>query len=274
MQEIPTLVQDLGVARLTNSVYVGTVKFTVDEVKKWMDTNFTTERPAPEKLKNQLYDARMAFQVVNQAYAVTLRSAITDEIAALDKEGDQLIYAVKGTVDAALRMTFDAEKVQRAQYYSEFLKKYKIDPTENMISEWSKVQQACEEATTNYQLELAEKALGITAAMDRLKVIADTIRQKITNRAAELPAAQQMKNARAQMDPEYRALILILNSFAVTADDNYAYTEIIKTLNDNINYVRIHAMSKAAAAEEETPAEGGDSAEGEKADGNSEGAGE
>ena len=32
MQKIPTLVQDLGVARLTNSVYVGTMKFTVEQV--------------------------------------------------------------------------------------------------------------------------------------------------------------------------------------------------------------------------------------------------
>lgn len=252
MQQIPTLVQDLGVARLTNSVYVGTMKFTVDEVKKFINSSyFSTDNPVPELLKKQFLDTQSAYQVVNEAYAVTMRSAITDDIAALDKEGDQLVYAVKGIVEAALRMTFDETKVQKAQLYNEFLKKYKIDPTENMISEWSKVQQACEEATRNYQLELAEKELGITAAMDRLAVIADTIRQKISERAGQLPAAQQMKNARTAMDPEYRALILILNSFAVTASNQYIYQDIIRTLNDNINYVRIHAMSKSASGGDE-----------------------
>lgn len=185
MQQIPTLIQDLALTRLTNAVYVGTMKFTYDEVKKFKDSRFTTENPAPAKLTAQLTDFRYAYERVNDAYALTLRSAITDQIAALDTEGDQLIYAVKGIVEAAQRMTFDTEKVQRANYYAEFLKKYKIDPTENMISEWSKVQQACEEAETNYQLELAEAKLGITEAMDRLKVIANTIREKITQRSSE-----------------------------------------------------------------------------------------
>ena len=96
-------------------------------------------------------------------------------------------------------LAFDEERVRWANIFAEFLKKYRIDPTENMISEWSKVQQACEEAETNYQLELAEAKLGITEALDRLKVIANTIREKITQRSSELPEAQQMKNARAAM---------------------------------------------------------------------------
>ena len=82
-----------------------------------------------------------------------------------------------------------------------------------MISEWSKVQQMCQEADTNYQLELAGKALGIKGAMDRLKVIADTIRTKITDRSASLPTQQQMKQARLAAYPEYKALIQILNAF-------------------------------------------------------------
>ena len=168
-------------------------------------------------------------------------------------------------------MTFDTEKVQRANYYAEFLKKYKIDPTENMISEWSKVQQACEEAETNYQLELAEAKLGITEAMDRLKVIANTIREKITQRSSELPEAQQMKNARAAMDPEYKALTLIINSLAVCANSIYDYEDIIKTLNKNITYVKTHAISKAGSGEDVQPEDGGESEDGGQQDGGSDG---
>lgn len=251
MQKIPTLVQDLGVARLTNAVYVALMKFTVEQVEHFVD-QYPSGGPETEVLGPQLYDAKKAYKVVNDAYALTLRSAITDDIAALDKEGDQLIYAVKGTVEAALRMTFDAEKVKLAQLYSEFLKKYKVDPTENMISEWSKVQQLCEEADASTALTAAEAALGITEAMNRLKVIADAIRQKITQRSGELPEAQQMKKARAAMDPEYKALILVLNSLAVAyASKTSQYDPLIKTLNDNINYVRIHAMSKSASGGDE-----------------------
>ena len=269
MQQIPTLIQDLALTRLTNAVYVGTMKFTYDEVKKFKDSRFTTENPAPAKLTAQLTDFRYAYERVNDAYALTLRSAITDQIAALDTEGDQLIYAVKGIVEAAQRMTFDTEKVQRANYYAEFLKKYKIDPTENMISEWSKVQQACEEADMNAQVDVAATKLGIKPAIVRLGVIADTIRAKITQRSSELPEAQQMKNARAAMDPEYKALVLIINSLAVCADSNYPYGEIIKTLNQNITYVKTHAISKAGSGEEVQPEEGGESEDGGQQDGGS-----
>lgn len=56
----------------------------------------------------------------------------------------------------------------------------------------------------------------------------------------------------------------------MTAADQYIYEEIIKTLNQNIDYVRIHAMSKSSAsgeqpedggsedAPESTPGDGGD----------------
>ena len=269
MQQIPTLIQDLALTRLTNAVYVGTMKFTYDEVKKFKDSQFTTENPAPAKLTAQLADFQSAFQTVNDAYALTLRSAITDQIAALDSEGDQLIYAVKGIVEAAQRMAFDEERVRWANIFAEFLKKYKIDPTENMISEWSKVQQACEEADMNAQVDVAATKLGIKPAIVRLGVIADTIREKITQRSSELPEAQQMKNARAAMDPEYKALVLIINSLAVCADSNYPYGEIIKTLNQNITYVKTHAISKAGSGEEVQPEEGGESEDGGQQDGGS-----
>ena len=41
-------------ARLTNSVYVGTMKFTLDEVKKFINSEyFATERPVPELLRKR-----------------------------------------------------------------------------------------------------------------------------------------------------------------------------------------------------------------------------
>ena len=252
MVTIPTLVQDLGIGRLTNSVYVGTMKFTIDTVDAFV-ASLPAEHPDVKLVAQQLLEAEKAYQTLNAAYALTLRSAVTDEIASLDKEGDQVFLGVKEMVSAALRMTFDAEKTRHAQVYSEFLKKYKVDVRENMISEWSKLQQLCEEAAATEALTQAEAALGLTAAMDRLTAIATQIRQKITQRSGELPEAQQMKNARLAMDPEYKALILVINSSAVFTA-NPAYDNVIKTLNGNINYVRIHAITKSAGGEEPEPA--------------------
>lgn len=246
MQKIPELVQDLALTRLTNAVFVGTMKFTVEHVEAFVDEQLP-QAPEVAMLRLQLADAKRAYQVLNEAYAKTLRSAITDDIAALDTEGDQLYMAVKQTVEGAEKMTFDAARVQAAKAYVELLKKYRIDTKENMISEWSKVQQLCEEAAESMTLQQAAQTLGIATAMERLAAISASIREKITQRSGELPEAQQMKRARTAMEPEYRALVQILNASAIIYQQA-GYPELIKTLNGNISYVKIHAMAKGTAS--------------------------
>ena len=61
-----------------------------------------------------------------------------------------------------------------------------------------------------------------------------------------------MKKARAAMDPEYRAMITVINASAVFTR-NTTFDDLIKTLNGNLNYVRIHAMSKTAAGDPPEP---------------------
>ena len=76
------------------------------------------------------------------------------------------------------------------------------------------------------------------------------IRQKITERSGELPEAQQMKKARAQ--------ILVLNASAVIYGQGGDFDGIVKKLNDNFNYVRIHAMAHTATETSPDPSKGGD----------------
>ena len=86
-----------------------------------------------------------------------------------------------------------------------------------------------------------------------MKFTVDEFRKTFVNDKGtnSMPAQQQMKQARLAAYPEYKALIQILNAFAITDDErSYEYGELIKTLNGNIDYVRIHAMSKSAAGEE------------------------
>lgn len=80
-----------------------------------------------------------------------------------------------------------------------------------------------------------------------------------------------MKNARAAMDPEHKALTLIINSLAVCANSIYDYEDIIKTLNKNITYVKTHAISKAGSGEDVQPEDGGESEDGGQQDGGSDG---
>ena len=72
-------------------------------------------------------------------------------------------------------------------------------------------------------------------------------------------ALKAMKQAREALYPEYRALIQLLNAFALVSDNVHQYATLISTLNGNIDYVRIHAMKDGG----ETQGGGGSSQSGE-----------
>lgn len=254
MIQIPEQVKDAPIVRMKNAVLVGTMKFTLDRFDASFDAE---ENPAPPRLAAQLAEFRTSYEALNAAYALTRESLITQDIAALDEEGDQLYLGLKETVEGARRMTYMPARKEAGDRLLVFLKKYRIDVRENMIEEWSKLQQMTEEADGDVLVRQDIATLGLTDLMTRLTAIAAELRQKMTERSAGLPAQKAMKQAREAVYPEYRALILLLNAFAVTDSEPDRYAALIFQLNNNIDYVKIHAMTKGTASEDE----GGDEPE-------------
>ena len=254
MIQIPEQVKDAPIVRMKNAVLVGTMKFTLDRFDASFDAE---ENPAPPRLAAQLAEFRASYEALNTAYALTRESLITQDIAALDEEGDQLYLGLKETVEGARRMTYMPARKEAGDRLMVFLKKYRIDVRENMIEEWSKLQQMTEEADGDVLVRQDIATLGLTDLMTRLTAIAAELRQKMTERSAGLPAQKAMKQAREAVYPEYRALILLLNAFAVTDSEPDRYAALIFQLNNNIDYVKIHAMTKGTASEDE----GGDEPE-------------
>jgi len=253
MENIPTLVQELALQRATNAVCISVVKYTIDQ----FDEFFNQENSAPAKLARQLLSCRGRYGVLDDVYAQQLKAEETEAISNLDKEGDQLVYGVKGVVDAYRRMDFDTEKKAAAGRFYTFMRKHRIDPTENMISEWSKIQQFTDEWSNTSSLQADAATLGLTGAMTRLAAIEVELRQLMTSRNDAAPEAQAVKNAREALYPEYRALILLLNSFAVVDDDPQAYALLINRLNKNIDYVRQHAMASGGSTSGSNSGNGG-----------------
>lgn len=249
MEIIPELVQELNLRGTTNSVCVATVKFTLDQ----LDGTFDADHPAPGKLAPQIEYLRTGYGNMNAAYAEQMKRSETAEIAALDQEGDQLLYGVKGTLEGAIRMTFDQQRLQLAQTLWETYRKYRIDPTENMISEWGKVQQFTEEYLASADLQAAGTALSLDGAIRRLNDIQADIRRLMTERNAQTPEAKAMKNAREAIYPEYRATIQILNAYAIVDANPTRYQTLIRALNGNIDYLRKHAMAKGSSGDEPEP---------------------
>ena len=111
MEQIPTLVQEFKLSATTNAVCVAVVKFTCDQFA----VAFDQETPAPAKLGRQIASLGAAYNVMNQAYAEQQKRAQTEQIAGLDTEGDQLLYGVKGTLESAVRMTYDQQRLTMAK---------------------------------------------------------------------------------------------------------------------------------------------------------------
>ena len=235
----PSLVQDAPIVRMTNSVLVGTMKFTLDQ----FDATFSSQNPAPARIAAQLVEFRNKYNNLNSAYALSRESLLTIDIQSLDLEGDQLFIGSRETVEGARRMIAVPARKLAGDRLWVFYKKYSIDVKENMISEWSKLQQMTEEANNSTQLTADLATLGLTELWARLTEITGLLRDKLTERSGELPAQKAMKQAREAIYPEYRLLVQLLNAYALVDSDVHKFDTLISTLNNNIDYVRIHAMS-------------------------------
>ena len=58
------------------------------------------------------------------------------------------------------------------------------------------------------------------------------------------PTKSQMKAACAQMEPEYRWLIQLLNAYALIDQDEQRYQSLIGALNQNIDYLKNIVLAK------------------------------
>lgn len=246
--------------RMQNAVLVGTMKFTLDQ----FDLFFNTQNPAPTRLAAQLAEFRNSYDGLNAAYALTRESLLTVDISGLDDEGDQLYMGAKDTVEGARRMTYVQARKQAGDRLWIFMKKYDVNVKENMISEWSKLQQMTEEANNSATLTADLATLGLTEMWARLTEIATLLRDKLTERSGELPALQAMKQAREAIYPEYRLLIELLKAYARIDADIHRFDTLVSILNNNLDYVRIHAMKDGGSTvgqggSGETPANSGSS---------------
>lgn len=244
MEPIQQTVQELNLRNTTNAVCVAVAKFTLDQ----FDYYYPQETPAPARLARQIASLRAAYNVMNEAYAERMKRAETAGIKERDDEGDQIIYGVRGILEGAIRMTYDQARLNFALNLWETYRSYRIDPTENMISQWSKVQQFCEDYFSSQALQEAGVALGLDGAIRRLEVLAQEIRDLMTARNAATPEPRAMERAREALYPEYRGAILLLNAFTLTSDDPAANRAFIKALNDNIDYVRKHSMTGSSGS--------------------------
>ena len=226
---------------LQNDLHIGfggDVSKRIQKVR-WTDASHAT-KAFPEPV-----DALMGAFVIAQAqedqvYVLTQGSDLTKIRLEKDRERDVLYKEIRKTVDTFATLSIFPEKQAAALRMQPTMQKYKIDPGGGIEAQTVATDQWLQEQNTNYQLETAARALGIFESISQLKTLNDEIQQLTADRNDERAqkATAELKNARTQTDRAFRALALMLNAQAITAEDNYPYTELIGGIQETIKYYR------------------------------------
>ena len=226
---------------LQNDLHIGFGKDIRDRIDKarWKDET-KAEKVLPEKLDDQITPFLMAYSAEDDAYVIQQGSDLTKQRDQKDQERDQLYKEIKRTVDTFATLTIFPEKQAKALVMQPLMQKYKIDPDGGVEAQTVATDQWLQEQLRNYQMELAAKELGIYESINRLKTLNDEVRRltSLRNDERSQQTTAALKTARAETERAYRAMILALNAVTIVTDDNYALTELVKSIAETIKYYR------------------------------------
>lgn len=257
--------------KLPNALHLGLVQNVEKRVKAFRNAANDGTSALPKRVDDQLSLFITAVMGEDEAFVISQKSEYTKRIADADTKCDRLYEAVKTQVDTYTRFTFDAEKQEKAVKLQDCVKKYRVDVRENYEAENLKLQQLTQELTRNYQLELAAKAIGVYELIQQLKTAVEDMRSLLNLRNDErtYQTAAAMKQARVDVDEQYRLLILALNSAAVMDDDERRFEDLIKQLNEDLRYLRdvVLARKKSGGSDDDAPENSGDNDGGDKPSG-------
>ena len=228
-------------ANIQNDLHIGQG---TDISKRLQKARWTDETRATKVFPANV-DALMgafvsAHAAEDQVYVQTQGSDLTKRRLEKDAQRDVLYKEIRKTVDTFATLSIFPEKQQKALVMQPIMQKYNIQPDGGIEAQTVATDQWLQEQLRNYQCELAARELGIFDSINQLKTLNDEIQRLTADRNDERAqkTTAELKNARQATDQAFRALALMLNAQAITAADNYLYTELIKSIQETIKYYR------------------------------------
>ena len=228
-------------ANIQNDLHIGQG---TDISKRLQKARWTDDTRATKVFPDNV-DALMGAFVSAQAtedevYVQTQGSDLTKRRLEKDAQRDVLYKEIRKTVDTFATLSIFPEKQQKALVMQPIMQKYNIQPDGGIEAQTVATDQWLQEQLRNYQCELAARELGIFDSINQLKTLNDEIQQLTADRNDERAqkTTAELRNARTETDQAFRALALMLNAQAITAADNYLYTELIKSIQETIKYYR------------------------------------
>ena len=216
-------IETLGLKSVSNGAHF----VFVESICKRLDSE--TELLKNEYFKKAADALKAAFNEENRYFALSKKSASTDEILAADADRDTLYSAYYRSVKSFLRVsTPDLHTAAKTLWQS--LVDYGIKPSMQLERETGAIQNLLEDCEQKYSAEVAK--LGLQTVLASLKTANAKVSELLYSRTTEQSkqVAGALRKARQQSDEAFKQVRKVANAMATLGS-----AEVLKPFADFVN---------------------------------------
>ena len=198
------------------------------------------------KAADQVNNLKAAVSAEDEAFKISQKSLLTDEIAKADNDRDALYAGYKKAVEGFLAMPI-ADMAQAAKILSQHIKDYKINTADQLDKETGLLVNFITDLEDKYATQVAK--LGLTAFVTNLKEANERVRTLTLQRTNEKIGITvgALKTARTASDDAYRALVKMVNALALVFGEK-DYTAFIDYVNTEITHYKREVIGQKVKA--------------------------
>ena len=231
-------IYDINIQRMNNGAH-----FTfVSNILARAEADTAVKGKASELVSN----FKAAVNAEDEALKISQKSLLTDDIAKADSDRDALYAGYKKAVEAFLAMPI-ADMAQAAKVLAQHIKDYKINTADQLDKETGLLVNFITDLEDKYSAQVAK--LGLTAFVTNLKEANERVRTLTLQRTNEKMGVTvgALKTARTATDDAYRALVKMVNAFALVYGEK-DYTAFIDYANTEITHYKREVLNQKASA--------------------------
>ena len=227
----------INASRLTNATH-----YTFNESVVALLAKLTAAETAKVAPLKESYLA--AFTVEDEAFKISQKSLITDQLAEADAARDQTYMAIKTQISSWMK--FNVEEFRAAAVVlNQSLKDYAIDVSMQMDKESGLITNLIQDWEAKYAGQVAK--LGIAPMLNLLKEQNEQVKTLAASRREESAgkAGYNLRAARGTTDNAYQAMVKLMNAYmTIGADDSFA--AFAAEMNILINHYKVKIMGQKA----------------------------
>lgn len=231
-------IYDINIQRMNNGAH-----FTfVSNILARAEADTALKGKASELVSN----FKVAVAAEDEALKISQKSLLTDDIAKADIDRDALYAGYKKAVEAFLAMPI-ADMAQAAKVLAQHIKDYKINTAGQLDKETGLLVNFITDLEDKYSAQVAK--LGLTAFVTNLKEANERVRMLTLQRTNEKMGVTvgALKAARTSSDDAYRALVKMVNAFALVFGEK-DYTAFIDYVNTEVTHYKREVLNQKASA--------------------------